>query len=145
MRPRRGRREGSRRFRCGTGCAVSGTRPPAAHPPRQRRAPHSGCLLFGYFLLGKQEKVTRSPGMASETRRDAGRLSRNTEAQSKELDPGLRRDDEVGGFRRNDEREPRRWVPAFAGMTRWVELDPSRRRDDEVGDFAATTRECAEG
>jgi len=38
--------------------------------------------------------------MASETRTDAGRLSRNAEDQSngKELDPGLRRDDEVGCF-----------------------------------------------
>jgi hypothetical protein len=29
-----------------------------------RRARRWGALLFGYFLLGKQEKVTRGPGMA---------------------------------------------------------------------------------
>jgi len=48
--------------------------------------------------------------MASETRRDAGWLSRNADGQSKgkELDPGIRRDDEM------------------------EELDPGLRRDDEV-------------
>ena len=85
-------------------------RNPAARsePSAQRRAPHSGCLSLGYFSLGKQREVTRSPGMASETRRDAGRFSLNTEDQSKELDPGLRRDDEIR----------RSWIPAFARMTR---------------------------
>jgi len=63
-----------------------------------------GALLFGYFLLGKQEKVTRSPGMASEKAqgREAG-FAKRTKSQSEELDPGFRRDDEVGGVRRDDE------------------------------------------
>ena len=36
-----------------------------------------GALLFGYFLLGKQEKVTRSPGWRAEKHRDVQRFSRN--------------------------------------------------------------------
>jgi len=79
-----------------------------------------GALLFGYFLLGKQEKVTRSPGMASEKHRDVRRVSRNPpRAKGEELDPGFRRDADVGGFRRNDEvKGVRRGddVGAFAGM-----------------------------
>src|SRR5690606_3713457 len=35
-----------------------------------------GALLFGDFLLGKQEKVTRPPWMVGKTSRDAGRSSR---------------------------------------------------------------------
>jgi len=37
--------------------------------------------------------------------RDVRRVSRNApRAKGKELDPGFRRDDELGGFRRNDEK-----------------------------------------
>src|SRR4051794_38143215 len=36
------------------------------------------------------------------------------------MDPGLRRDDERGGFRRND-CEAGKWIPAFAGMTARVD------------------------
>src|SRR5690348_12354901 len=35
-----------------------------------------GALLFGYFLLGKQEKVTRPPGWRTKKHRDVKRLSR---------------------------------------------------------------------
>jgi hypothetical protein len=61
--------------------------------------------------------------------------------EKKGTDPGLRRDDEVRGFRRNEKK--RNWIPAFAGMTKWEafaemkrkELDPGLRRYDEVGGF----------
>ena len=45
----------------GHGWPVGPTRPPVAN---RRAAParHRGCVLFGYFLLHKQEKVTRRPG-----------------------------------------------------------------------------------
>ena len=33
------------------------------------------------------------------------------------MDSGFRRNDEVGGFRRNEKK--RNWIPAFAGMTKW--------------------------
>ena len=48
----------------------------------QRRRRTRGALLFGYFLVGKQEKVTRSPGMASEKHRDVSRLPREAEDQN---------------------------------------------------------------
>jgi hypothetical protein len=60
-----------------------------------------GALLFGYFLLGKQEKVTRAPWMACE--KAQGReavVARTHQSRAKTLDPGFRRDDEVGSFAR---------------------------------------------
>jgi hypothetical protein len=63
-----------------------------------------GALLFGYFLLGKQEKVTRSPGMASE------------KTQGREA-----------GFAKNTKPKQRHWIPAFAGMTEWGSV----RREEE--------------
>ena len=43
------------------GRAFNEPRPVLAHPEREaRRARHPGCVLFGYFLLHKQEKVTRA-------------------------------------------------------------------------------------
>jgi len=59
---RAGAREGSRAFRCRTGCPVSGTPADRSEPFAQRRARHRGRVLFGYFLLHEQEKVTRPPG-----------------------------------------------------------------------------------
>jgi len=44
------------------GCPVEKPRSPPAHLEGEaRKARHPGALLFGYFLLGKQEKVTRPP------------------------------------------------------------------------------------
>ena len=44
------------------GCASHEPRTALANSERvARRARHRGCILFGDFLLGKQEKVTRSP------------------------------------------------------------------------------------
>src|SRR5215467_2194196 len=37
-------------------------RPPAAHPALRAGRDAEGVLLFGYFLLHEQEKVTRPPG-----------------------------------------------------------------------------------
>jgi hypothetical protein len=56
------------------GCAVSGTRPLPANPPGRMPGGRSvrGALLFGYFLLGTQEKVTRLHGCR---RNPAGRES----------------------------------------------------------------------
>ena len=47
------------------------------------------------------------------------------QSQSEELDPGLRRDDEVGEGWRERKTTKSKWIPAFAGMTKW--------EDDEVG------------
>src|SRR5579862_8882796 len=50
-------------FSTGQGCPVEKPRNPPAHLEGQRpgRRVIRGALLFGYFLLGKQEKVTRPP------------------------------------------------------------------------------------
>ena len=60
--PHAGAREGSRAFRCRTGCPVSGTPAARSEPGASRRARHRGRVLFGYFLLHEQEKVPRRPG-----------------------------------------------------------------------------------
>ena len=88
--------------------SLSGQGWPVSEPPERARAVGGfiadralgGALLFGYFLLGKQEKVTRSPGMASEKAqgRGAGFATEPQEHERQELDPGFRRDDEVGAF-----------------------------------------------
>ena len=92
----KGRREGSRRFRCGTGCAVSGTRPPVANPQRSCGRPTRGALLFGYFLLGKQEKVTRAQGCAWNRTGTWVGFREEQQEQSEGAGPGFRRDDEGG-------------------------------------------------
>src|SRR4051812_16990711 len=51
-------------------------RPPVAYL-RAAKARHRGCVLFGYFLLHKQEKVTRPPGRRAEKHRDVSRSSRS--------------------------------------------------------------------
>jgi len=80
QRPRRpkGRRDGSRRFRC-----VHRDVHSAEHRPRPRtfragarKAQCQGRVLLGYFLLHEQEKVTRSPkgrvkALALKTRNNA--------------------------------------------------------------------------
>ena len=58
-----------------------------------------GALLFGYFLLGKQEKVTRAHGCARNTTRTWGGFRETPKIKSKD--------------------KGRSWIPAFAGMTRW--------------------------
>ena len=70
-------------------------RPPAAN--RRSRRPTRAALLFGYFLLGKQEKVTRSQD-ASGKHRDVSRLLRSAEDTSNN-----------------------KWIPAFAGTTDGVD------------------------
>ncbi|PXV59196.1 hypothetical protein SAMN04487785_106116 [Dyella jiangningensis] len=61
-----------------------------------------GALLFGYFLLGKQEKVTRPPARGRNARRAGGRIAKalvksrlalRDNRPLPKLDPGLRRDD----------------------------------------------------
>ena len=54
-----------------------------------------GALLFGYFLLGKQEKVTARQGWRAKPHTDVSRLSRSANNQKKS-----------------------KWIPAFAGMTK---------------------------
>src|SRR4051812_36974838 len=44
-------------------------------PGASRRARHRGCVLFGYFLLHKQENVTRPPGWRAEKHTDVSRSS----------------------------------------------------------------------
>ncbi|MGH8171698.1 MAG: hypothetical protein ACREPX_01035, partial [Rhodanobacteraceae bacterium] len=86
-------------------------------------------LLFGYFLLGKQEKVTRAPWMACE------------KAQGREA---------VFVAASKQKKRQRRWVPAFAGMTKRRErggdaktipptLPLKERRKKEAPTIYATT------
>jgi len=49
-------------FAAGQGRPVGKTPAARSEPFAQRRARHRGCVLFGYFLLHKQEKVTPSQG-----------------------------------------------------------------------------------
>ena len=51
-------------FAAGHGWPVGKTPAARSAPGAQRRARHRGCVLFGYFLLHKQEKVTRPARMA---------------------------------------------------------------------------------
>jgi len=63
-------------FAAGQDALSAKPRPPVAH---RRCAParHRGCVLFGYFLLHKQEKVTRPPGRRTKPHKDVSLLSRN--------------------------------------------------------------------
>ena len=63
-----------------------------------------GALLFGYFLLGKQEKVTRAQGCAWKTQGCGSVVAKSAK---------------------------KNWIPAFAGMTKW-EAFPGMRRTGEV-------------
>ena len=63
-----------------------------ARCPRDRG--REGALLFGYFLLGKQEKVTRSPWMASEKAQGREAVLAKRQNQSEEQGPRLRGDDD---------------------------------------------------
>jgi hypothetical protein len=57
-------------FFVSTGCAVEKPRNPFAHfAGIARKASPWGALLFGYFLLGTQEKVTRASAEARNARR----------------------------------------------------------------------------
>src|SRR4051812_29244966 len=80
---------------------------------RAAKARHRGCVLFGYFLLHKQEKVTRPPGGRTKKHRDVSRSSqrgRNNKSETKTVGRGP-------PYKRTRERRPK-WVPAFAGMTK---------------------------
>ena len=52
-----------------------------SEPSAQPRARIRGRVLFGYFLLHEQEKVTRPPGWRTEKHMDVSRLSRQTPNQ----------------------------------------------------------------
>src|SRR4051812_21904593 len=76
-----------------------------------RRPRPRGCVLFGYFLLHKQEKVTRPPGWRAEKHTDVSRSSREAPGKKTravgrptlwgivrsriKMDSGLRRNDEM--------------------------------------------------
>src|SRR3954452_14141451 len=83
---------------------------------RAEKARRRGCVLFGYFLLHKQEKVTRPPGGRSKKHRDVSRLSRKHQ-RSKNKSGGLKptlcgiarsKIKMDSGLRRNNERESAR-------------------------------------
>jgi len=75
-------------------------RAPEGTPKGRRR----GCVFFGYFILHKQKKVTRSP-QGSETTRSRERICLRSEKATP-------------------------WIPACAGMT---ELDsPAAHKRDEI-------------
>jgi len=56
----------------GQGWPVSRTRPPVANPRQRRGRGAEGAVFFGYFLLGKQKKVTG--------RQDGGRNTHGRES-----------------------------------------------------------------
>jgi hypothetical protein len=94
----KGRAHDARAFAVGTGMCRQRTS--VAHSRSRPASPADralgGALLFGYFLLGKQEKVTRSPGMASEkTQGREAVLATTTKPEQKQTGPGFRRDDEA--------------------------------------------------
>ena len=84
--------------------SAAGQDGPSAEPgrpqrTRRRRARHPGALSLGYFSLGKQREVTGAQGCATKTQgRESVVATEPQEHKGKELDPGLRRDDEVGAF-----------------------------------------------
>jgi len=61
IRPK-GARDGSRAFAAMQGCIVGEPRPTFTHLPRSGRRRCGGVLLFGFFLLDKQEKETGPQG-----------------------------------------------------------------------------------
>jgi len=79
--------------------SLSGHGWPVSEPPQRPRAvgrqadrARGGALLFGYFLLGKQEKVTRAQGCAWNPQGRGSVFAKST----KTMHPGFRRDDDVG-------------------------------------------------
>jgi len=102
-----GRREGSRRFRCCTGCAISGTRPMTR--TLWARCP-KGARRWGVFLwflsLHEQRKEP-----ARRRRVEAFAFNENRNKQKQEQDSRLRGNDEQrakamdSGLRRNDEQK----------------------------------------
>ena len=57
-----GARDGSRAFAAMQGCIVGEPRPTSTNLPRSGRRRRRGVLLFGFFLLDKQEKETGPQG-----------------------------------------------------------------------------------
>jgi len=104
IRPHRGRREGSRRFRCCTGCAISGTRP-------MTRTHWAGCpkgarrwgVFFWFLTLHERRKEP------ARRRRVEAFAPKNKTGKSKDAGFPLR-------ARWNDEPK-KNWIPASAGMT----------------------------
>jgi hypothetical protein len=69
---RSSRAQEARQFAAGTGCAFGEPRRPLAHPEHRdvlRTGSRCG-LLFGDFLLARQEKVTRARGTRAEQDKD---------------------------------------------------------------------------
>src|SRR3954451_15294965 len=65
-------------------------------PLAPRAARCRGRVLFGYFLLHEQEKVTRPPGRRTKTHRDVSRFSRQraeNESKAKQMDSRFRGND----------------------------------------------------
>jgi hypothetical protein len=92
-------------FAAGHGWPVGKTPAARSEPFAQRRALHRGCVLFGYFLLHKQEKVTRPPGWRTEQHRDVSRFSRKRPKQNRAVGQGppyeLESDPAARGGRKN--------------------------------------------
>ena len=86
-----------------------------------------GALLFGYFLLGKQEKVTRSPGMASEKAQGRESVVAITPRhKAKALGPRFRGDDECEGEGRREKDEETKLYSGLRrndGLGEWRDLD----------------------
>src|SRR5215472_17541475 len=89
---------------CAHGCALSEPPEPlakfAGHGCPANRG-REGVFFFGYFLLGKQKKVTRPPGWRTKKHRDVSRSSRKRQSLAK-----------------NKSKAKAKWIPAFAGMTK---------------------------
>ena len=86
---------------------------------KARQGRPRGCVLFGYFLLHKQEKVTPSQGCegSSQGRESVLAVAPKVKNQSRWIS-GFRRNDEFGRlFVGTEKRKDRNWIPAVAGMT----------------------------
>jgi hypothetical protein len=81
--------------------------------------------------LGKQREVTGAQGCATKAQgRESVIATEPQEPKAKDLDPGLRRDDEVGADDAN-------------GETTKIKMDPGFRRDDGMGRTTKTKLDCA--
>ena len=87
-----GEREGSRSFRCGTGCAVSGTPAVRSEPARSAGVP-PGCLLFGYFLWASRESDPAARMADGTTQGRESVFAKRRTPKKKQMDSGFRRND----------------------------------------------------
>ena len=108
--------------------SLSGHGWPVSEPPERprgvaghdaRRPRPRGCVLFGYFLLHKQEKVTPSQGCEGSSQgRESDFVMRPKVKRKNRWIPastGMTKMERLSSERKKKDRD---WIPAFAGMTK---------------------------